>query len=356
VTVTSTDRHGAFTVKVDGISETDWNAVVDGFADANVYQTWAYGAICWGEKLLSHLVLRDDGNPIAAAQVRVVRVPVLGSGIAYLRWGPMCRTRGSEWSAATWRAMTEALTREYVVRRGLIFRAVPHIFAQDSIAAAAAGLWTELGLAEERTVKRYQTFRVDLRPSVEILRQQLSSRWRRQLNIAERHDLDIVEGPTDDLYQQFLKLYREMMARKQFDTSVDVEEFGRVQRRLPVSQKMTTLICLSKGAPVAGLVVGTVGTSAIYLLAATGDEGLQARGSYLLQWTAMQRLKEMGIEWYDLGGANQEVNPGVYTFKSGMGGEEAVQLYRWEAGDAPLSRLSVAVGERLRRMAHRARA
>jgi lipid II:glycine glycyltransferase (peptidoglycan interpeptide bridge formation enzyme) len=344
------------TVQVDGIAETDWNALVDGFADANVYQTWAYGAVCWGEKQQSRLVLRHDGKPIAAAQVRLVRVPVLGSGIAYLRWGPMCRPRGSEWSAVTWRAMAEALTKEYVVRRGLVLRAVPHIFAQDPCAATATSLWTEVGLAEDRTVKRYQTFRVDLRPSIETLRQQLSSRWRRQLNIAERNQLEIVEGQTDDLYQQFLKLYGEMMARKQFDTSVDVEEFGRVQQRLPPSQKMTTLICLSKGTPVAGLVVGTVGITAIYLLAATGDEGLQARGSYLLQWTAMQRLKAMGIDWYDLGGANQEVNPGVYTFKSGMGGEEAVQLHRCEASGAPLSRLSVVVGEGLRRMAQRVRA
>ncbi|HJZ75880.1 MAG TPA: peptidoglycan bridge formation glycyltransferase FemA/FemB family protein [Vicinamibacterales bacterium] len=338
------------------MSETEWNAVLDGFADANVYQTWAYGAVCWGEKQLSHLVLHRGGDPVAAAQLRVVRVPVIGSGIAYLRWGPLCLPRGRDRDVGVWRAVTDALIQEYVVRRGLILRGVPHVFAQDSIAASLCGVWSDLGFVEDPAIRPYRTFRVDLRPSLETLRRQLSSRWRRQLNIAERNQLEIVEGETDDLYRRFLKLYDEMMARKQFDTSVDAAEFGRIQQRLPASQKMLTLICQSHGLPVAGLVVGMVGNTAIYLLAATGDDGLDARGSYLLQWRAIQRLKERGIDWYDLGGANREVNPGVYTFKSGMGGEEATQVPRYEIGDARLSRLSVAVGEGIRRMARRARA
>ena len=65
----------------------------------------------------------------------------------------------------------------------------------------------------------------------------------------------------------------------------------------------------------AGLVASAMGDSAIYLLGATSDDGLNAKGAYLLQWTLIQWLKENGFKWYDLGGIDPEGNPGVYSFK-----------------------------------------
>src|ERR1041385_3162014 len=66
-----------FTVSLDDVSEAEWNELLPRFADANIYQTWAYGAVCWGEKQLSHLLLRRDAEVVAAAQLRIVRVPLL---------------------------------------------------------------------------------------------------------------------------------------------------------------------------------------------------------------------------------------------------------------------------------------
>ena len=69
-----------------------------------------------------------------------------------------------------------------------------------------------------------------------------------------------------------------------------------------------------------------MGDSAIYLLGATSDDGLNAKGSYLLQWTLIQWLKENGVRWYDLGGIDPEGNPGVYYFKRGFSGADVCQL------------------------------
>ena len=344
---------GPFTAVVDQVTEPAWNGLLDRFVDASVYQTWAYGAVSWGDKQLSHIVLEHEGNPVAAAQLRLVRVPLLGSGIAYLRWGPLWKQVGIPPDTNVWRAMTEALIQEYVGRRRLLLRAVPNTFVQDGLAHPMMQIWSELGFIEDTSLRKYHTQRVDLRRSTDELRRGFSSRWRRQLNIAERNNLEIVEGHADDLYLQFLRLYREMFARKQFDTTVDVEEFREIQQRLPLSQKMLTFLCLTRGRPVAGLVVSLVGRTGIYLLAATGDEGLHERGSYLLQWRAIQRLREMGAEWYDLGGVNQEVNPGVFTFKDGMGGEDACQLGRYETAGAGFSKISVSVGEGAQRLLRR---
>jgi lipid II:glycine glycyltransferase (peptidoglycan interpeptide bridge formation enzyme) len=89
---------------------------------------------------------------------------------------------------------------------------------------------------------------------------------------------------------------------------------------------MRILICELDGIPVAGLVASAMGDSAIYLLGATSDNGLNSKGAYLLQWTMIQWLKENGFKWYDLGGIDPEGNPGVYSFKRGLSGIDVSQL------------------------------
>jgi lipid II:glycine glycyltransferase (peptidoglycan interpeptide bridge formation enzyme) len=121
-------------------------------------------------------------------------------------------------------------------------------------------------------------------------------------------------------------MYHQMWKRKAFETTVDVEEFGRLQEDLPKSHRMRILICEQDGVPVAGLVASAMGDSAIYLLGATSDDGLNAKGAYLQQWTLIQWLKENGFRSYDLGGIDPEGNPGVYSFKRGLSGTDVLQL------------------------------
>ena len=89
-----------------------------------------------------------------------------------------------------------------------------------------------------------------------------------------------------------------------------LRSLGDIQEDLPESHRMRILICEQNGVPVAGVVASAMGDSAIYLLGATSDDGLNAKGAYLLQWTLIQWLKENGIKWYDLGGIDPGRQPG----------------------------------------------
>lgn len=332
----------------DQVTEPEWGALLDGFADASLYQTWAYGAVSWGDGQLSHVVMKRGAAVAALAQLRIVKVPVIGRGVAYLRWGPVCVPKGTGPDRAVARAALETIVQEYVHRRRLLLRILPRPFTQDE-----EGVWLredlgDLGFEVEPGVRPYRTMRVDLTPSPEAMRKQLDQKWRNQLNGAERNGLEVVEGPGDDLYAQFLALYDEMMARKQFETTVDPREFRRIQDRLPEGQKMWILISRKDGQPMTALVGSTVGDMGIYLLGATSNEGLKTKGSYLLQWTLMQRLKARGCRWYDLGGVNPDTNPGVYHFKQGMGGQEVTGLGRLSLSADALSTASVLGAERVR--------
>jgi lipid II:glycine glycyltransferase (peptidoglycan interpeptide bridge formation enzyme) len=251
--------------------------------------------------------------------------------------------------------MAEALRGEYVARRRLLLRVMPNVFAGDEEAAAVKECWESAGLSAAGG-PAYRTLRLDASPPLDALRKGLDQKWRNQLNRAEKNGLTVVEGSGDDLYALFRRLYAEMYARKRFETSISVEAFGRIQEGLEPALKMQIFICKAQDEPVSALVGSALGDTGIYLLGATSDSGLQAKGAYLLQWCMLRWLKERGCRFYDLGGINPERNPGVYHFKSGLCGADVTHLGRFEASGSALSAFCVRRAEQLQNAARALRA
>ena len=343
-----------FTTSVDRITEAEWNDLLPQFADASLYQTWAYGAVSWGEKNLSHLLLKKDDQVVGMAQFRIVRVPLLSSGIAYLRWGPLCRRRDADPNSDHLPALLKAIGDEYARRRGLLVRILPNLFREDPAGPAFENACAEFGFQPGTSAAPYRTIRVDLTHAPELIRKRLDQKWRNQLNAAERNGLTIREGTGDDLFAEFTAIYRKLLARKQFETTVKIDEFARIQHALPEPLKMRVLLCEKDGKLLAGLVGAAIGDTGVYLHGATGSEGMKAKGSYLLQWRMVQWLRERGCRWYDLGGINPQRNPGVYHFKSGFGGAEVLQCLSRELSGSSWSSLCVNTAERARALLHSA--
>ena len=320
------------------------------FSDANLYQTWSYGAVRWGAGNLSHMVLKREGEVVALAQLRIVQPTSLKAGMAYLRWGPMVHRAASAIDSEVFFRIAGALHTEYVQKRKLLLKVLPNAFTGTSRASLFGFAFSGFTQEPPTSSNIYRTLLLDLQPEVDELRRSLDKKWRNQLNHAERNGLTIVSGIGIDEYRVFCKIYREMRSRKTFETTVDVEEFARLQQDLDPKFRMRVLICEKDGAPVSGIVASTIGDSAIYILGATSDAGLNAKGSYLLQWTLIQWLKQNGFRWYDLGGIDPGGNPGVYHFKSGLGGKDVVQLSPFVACENVLSSALVKAGLAMQRV------
>ena len=324
------------------------------FDDANIYQTAAYGEVRWGAKNLSRIVLKRDGEVVGMAQLRIVRPTPLKFGMAYLRWGPVWERRGPGGDPEVPIRMVRAIEGEYVKARKLFLSVLPNAFegsARAQTFRAAFSNFTREAVDSETTA--YRTFVLDLTPSIENLRASLDKKWRNQLTRSEKNNLTIVSGSSSDAYQQFCGIYSQMHKRKGFETAVDIREFGRMQSAFTESERMRVLIALENGVPVAGVVASAMGDSAIYLLGATSDSGLNAKGAYLLQWTLIGWLKERGVKSYDLGGIDPEGNPGVYHFKRGLSGMDISQIRPLAASESPLSSGMVRVGLAMQRTLHR---
>jgi len=337
---------GAFEVAIDSTGEAEWAELIQHFDDATVYQTWAYGAERWGEGHLSHIVLTKNGALRAAAQLRIVKLRFLNAGIAYLFRGPLWRVSGAPPDPENFRQILRALRLHYGAKHGLVIRLLPN--ECDGQPDDCRAILEEEGFQHYPAAPPYRTFLLDLTPSLESLRNNLHRRWRRRLRLGESHAFEVVEGTGDELYLQFKTLYQEMHHRKRFVRLVDVDEFRRMQQRLPDSLKLHLMICKYQGEPVAADVFSTIGATAIALFEATNRTALALNGARFLKWRQIAWLKERGVSTLDLGGIDRCRAAGPYGYKLGLAGKdaaEATHLGTFEYCGSPLSRHLVHLAE-----------
>ncbi len=313
-------------VQVDSQTPHSWDEVISQFRDANIYQTWAYGAVRWGARNLSHLVIRRDGRVMAAAQLRIARLPLLPAGVAYLRWGPLCHRIGHGLDLVILSEMIAALRGEYCARRGLSLQIIPNAFSGDERGDAFGKVFSQSSFRRELNPVGYRTVVVDLTVQSEVIRKRLNQKWRNQLNGSEKNGLTLEASDGGAAYSDFVHLYREMWKRKQFETSVDVDEFGRIQEQLDVRTKMQTFLARKDGKAIAALVCSLMGDTAIYVLGATNEQARMLKAAYFLHWQAILWLKNRGACLYDLGGIDSQSNQGGYHFKNGFGGADVTQV------------------------------
>lgn len=309
-----------YSAAVDSLNPAQWTECVSRFSDATIYQTWACERVRWGERCISHLVLRHLGEVVAAAQVRVVKAPLLPIGVAYVYRGPMWRLAGGAFDPDAACQMLRALQAEYAVRRGLVLRVSPNEAVDEESGPRLREMMQEAGFEVRADVKPYQTFLLELSPSLEQLRRGLRHQWRTSLNKAEKRNWEVSYGVSDELYGQFVEVYREMHARKAFLQRVDVEEFAKIQHLLPDNQKMQVMVCGLEGRRVAAGVCSVIGDTAIQLFLATSQRALEVQGAFKLFWEQIRLLKEQGVRRYDIGGVDAELNPGGFRFKAGLSG------------------------------------
>jgi lipid II:glycine glycyltransferase (peptidoglycan interpeptide bridge formation enzyme) len=311
-----------YTVETDSIDKETWSRVLLEFDDANIYQTWSYGAVRWGAKNLSHLLLKNRGDIVAAAQARIVKLPLLPCGIAYIRWGGMWQRKGRPRDLDVFRRMILALRQEYADRRGLFLRMLPPIMDKD--AGEMIDILQQEGFERRIPPEGGRTLYVDLRYSLEELRTNMRAGWRKQLRKAESSDLALVKASDEKLYEIFESAYREMHKRKGFTQYVNIDEFRLMQQDLDVALKMKILVCQSKGEVHSTFIFSALGNMGLALLGAATDKGLNSGSTHYLHWKAIEWLKTRGYQSYDLGGYDPVRAPGTAHFKYGLAGKNGI--------------------------------
>ena len=310
-----------FRFEIDAVDQVEWEELIDRFDDASLYQTWAFAASPAKSRRLSHVVMKSEDDPVGCCQVRIRLLGIPSLGMADVNWGPLCLPKGREFDPDILAGLLRKIKEEYGIKRRYFVRIMPHLTGEKQ--ALFKSLLEAEGFRPNTIERPYRTYRIDLSPSEQDLRSNLLQKWRNGLNRAERNDLRLIEGTGDDLFATFAALAEEMCQRKGIVLGVDHARYRRVQKELPESHKMRIMICEANARPVGAVICSAIGDTGIYLLGATGEDGLKLNCSYLLQWRMLLWTKNKGMHYYDVGAFNRERNPGVFHFKQGIAGKTA---------------------------------
>ena len=344
----SSAPRSATTLSAVGTGE--WRRLAREFSDYNYRHCWDYAdamAKRAGAKS-EHVCVATDGWPIGLASVRIKRIPGLGSGLAYVSGGPLVRS--TEVASPGWGldAVLSELVHEYVDRRRLALRVAP-VIGDEAWNQEQERRILAAGFRPAEQVRDYSTILVDIARPLDEVRAGLAKKWRYHLGRAEKAEIEVVQGTDPALFDDFMPLFDEFVARKAFAVDLGADFYAALQTNLPEPERLQVAIARIGDQPVAGVVASLMGDTGVYLLGASNEVGREANAPYLLQWKIIETAAATGLKWYDLGGIDPDGNPGVYRFKARMGGSELRAPGPFEIGPGGLRAGLVRTAERLLR-------
>jgi len=305
---------------VDCWSREEWAELTSSFPTKNIYQVWDYAELhsAGSHRSVYRCALMRGTTPVAMAQMRVKSLPLVSASVAELEWGPMFL------HLEDLRSFLNHLKDDAVGGRGWEVRVHPRSTYLDSGDREIRSVLEDTGYRFDPTERPYQTVVLHLEPDLDFLHKELHGSWRRHLRKAESSGLVLEEGRTLDYFDRFMNVYEEMWGSKQFLTGVRHPIIRGMMDSLSGSERFSITIAMLEGRDVGASVSAAMGDTLLYFLGAS-TPGLRenCRPGYLLHWNNVGVAKEMGMDWYDLGGI-VDTGEGVNQFKRGMGGREIV--------------------------------
>lgn len=317
-------------IAVKRLAKETWDTLTPTFRDTSYRQLSSY-ATAAADRVGARSELNglfEDQTLIGLADVRIKTVPMTSLGIGYMSHAPVLRRDGN-FSAERFTGSVEALRQEYVERRQLLLRIVPAPIGWESQELQAEALKSAgFRLCTHQSPR--ETFILDLTKPLTAIRKDADHHWRRNLAKGEKADIRITRSSDPSDFDQFERIFLELREWKHFKTNQDVRFFRNIQPDLPADQKFVLHLAWHGEELVAGHLGSFVGDTAIYLLGAANSKGRDLRASYLLHWSVIEHAKNSGNLYYDLGGIDEQRNPGVFRFKQGLNGRAVTDVGPYE--------------------------
>lgn len=326
------------------VTAADWPGIVAQFRDLGFEQTTSYAGPAAARigASVEYLVIETQGRTVAAAALRIKRIPGLGRGIAWCPGGPLTRTNTGD-APVDPVAVLQCLRAYVVDDQKHVLRLRLPVLAEYSV-EEAEGMAQAAGFAPTDRAAAYQTILVDLDRDEDALLASLHGKWRSPLRATLKAGITLEEGSYAAFYDRFRVLYDEVQEAKGFDPVIS-PDFYRTVEGSDFDHRI--LIATKDGQDLGAITVGLAGQGAVYLFGATAEAGRRLNAGYYLTWQGLIMAKSRGCAAYDLGGIDPDDNPTVTRFKRRTNGDEA-RATPWEARPAGLSGAMITGLEALR--------
>jgi hypothetical protein len=294
-----------------------WDDLAAGFEDMCMEQSFAFTGSRWSKLRSAGLILREEGKPIAMALTLLATLPVLGIGIAYVKFGPLWRRKGSRPDFEILSAALEALKYEFGAKRRLVVRIMPP--ADPDFEPAWKDALARSNFSLHAALSDRERYLVDLTLSEEEQLASLGAPWRANLKKASGA-LEIREYDLQSGIPAFIALYKNMLARKKFDDHHGLDDLPAIAEQAGGKLGMRLFFASHQGKPVVGSILIGSGERVFVPFSATSDEALHLRAGYALRWAIIDKLRGTDARWLDLGGA--EGDTGLRHYKLGNVGKK----------------------------------
>ncbi len=298
-----------FKLHIDILDRPHWEDLFAQAGPSALVQSWAYGEVKraegWAPRRI--LITRND-TPVALAQVLEKRI---GGVIRLARLN-----RGPVWIAPLddddKLAVLAALRRPWRLWRAAALFVAPEIDQE---------LAPRLGMIR-RNAPLWGSAWIDLSHPADHLRKSLDGKWRNMLVGAEKAGLSAEISHQEPARTWLMQRYAELMRDKSF-TGMPPAQIDALAQVLNRPRDLLTIRALSPdGEAVGGILLACHGTAATYLVGWNGDVGRKMKANNFLLWQAILALQAQGCRWFDLGGIDDQLTPGIASFKRGMKGQE----------------------------------
>jgi peptidoglycan pentaglycine glycine transferase (the first glycine) len=312
-----------------------WDDFVAGRPEADVLQSWAWGAAGSIEpgETWSRLLVTDGHGLVRGVAQLLTRRTLLGRRVGYVPHGPVW-DRDAPDAPAVLAALLDGIRDMARLRRGIVVKVDPRAREGGEQGADAAELTDLLlghGLRPARHDLQARTTRiVELPPDRTALSALWTSDARSEVRRAGREGVATraFTGPHAEAIDAFHALLSETSERASFRirSRAFIAELGRASAE---AQGWCLALAEVDGRPIAGAIAPRVGDRAYYLYAAsTRDQAMaRKRGAYAAMAILMEALAGAGARSLDLWGVREPdddtVDPaweGFSLFKRRFGG------------------------------------
>lgn len=336
------------------LSASDWLDCSAAFQDLTYEQSLTYAQAAArriGAEPQFVRVETPSGQIVAAACLRIKRLPALGRGIAWIAAGPLLRHRDHpDPSPETVQAVLAAL-RAHATATGHILRLRFPVIARYDVPSLDE-LAASQGFVHSERSPSYRTVVVDCDQDEDTLMRALHGKWRNPLRNALKAGLELDIVPIAEARSRFHALYQDVQATKGFRPDIPPEFYYGLTGS---DFDHEVLFARKDGADIAGMTIGRAGINAVYLFGATAEAGRRLNAGHYLMWHSILRCKELGMKFYDLGGIDPDSNPTVTRFKHRTGGADLQAAGPYEFQPKGLTAPAIRAAETLHSLLKRRR-
>lgn len=333
-------------LSVQVVPDRNWPDISAAFEDLTYEQSLTYGLAAArriGAEATFVTLSEPGGNAVAAACLRVKRIPGLRRGIAWIAAGPLMLRRGrAAPDGDSIAAILDAL-RSHARNTGHVLRLrFPASTRLDT--ALLDSMAAREGFAVTDKSPRYRTVIADCGKDEAALMSALHGKWRNPLRNALKAGLELDCAPFAECRDRFDSLYREVRHLKGFNPDIPPEFYYALDGP---DFDHEVLFARKDGSDIGAMTIGRAGQNGVYLFGATPETGRRLNAGHYLMWQAILRCRDLGLGALDLGGIDPVANPSVTRFKQRTGGTELSAAGPYEYRPPGAASLLIGVAETL---------